>query len=202
MLGMKNGMLIWNLVLSAVAALLLFLYFSGNKKNRTVKSVATDTTKMEAQTRIAYIDMDSVQENYKYAKDFLDKIKKMEFDNNLEMEKLGDDYQKKLNAYAQQDQAAGLPQLSDAHQQELMAIQKRITDRKQTLEQDYIKYVNQNELKLRNNIKDFLKEFNKNRKYSYIMSYEDRMFYYVDTVYNITTEVILGLNEEYKTKKP
>jgi outer membrane protein len=82
-----------------------------------------------------------------------------------------------------------------------MAIQKRIEERKQALEQDYIKYVNQNELKLRNNIKEFLKEFNRNRRYSYIMSYEDRMFYYVDTLYNITTEVIRGLNQKYKITK-
>ncbi len=199
---MKNGMLIWNLVLTAAAAVLLFLYFGGNKKSNVVKTVTSDSGKLETQTRIAYIDMDSVQENYTYAKDFLDKIKKMESDNNLEMEKLGDSYQKKLNAYAQQDQAAGLSQLSEVHQQELMAIQKNVTDRKQNIEQEYIKYVNQNELKLRNNIKDFLKVYNKDRKYSYIMSYEDRMFYYVDTLYNITTEVIKGLNEEYKIKKP
>ena len=199
---MKNGMLIWNLVLTAAAAVLLFLYFGGNKKSNVVKTVTSDSGKLETQTRIAYIDMDSVQENYTYAKDFLDKIKKMESDNNLEMEKLGDGYQKKLNAYAQQDQAAGLSQLSEVHQQELMAIQKNVTDRKQNIEQEYIKYVNQNELKLRNNIKDFLKVYNKDRKYSYIMSYEDRMFYYVDTLYNITTEVIKGLNEEYKIKKP
>lgn len=195
-------MLIWNLVLTAAAAVLLFLYFGGNKKSNVVKTVTSDSGKLETQTRIAYIDMDSVQENYTYAKDFLDKIKKMESDNNLEMEKLGDSYQKKLNAYAQQDQAAGLSQLSEVHQQELMAIQKNVTDRKQNIEQEYIKYVNQNELKLRNNIKDFLKVYNKDRKYSYIMSYEDRMFYYVDTLYNITTEVIKGLNEEYKIKKP
>lgn len=199
---MKNGMLIWNIVLSAIAALLLFLYFGGNKKSTVTKTSSSDTSRTENPTRIAYIDMDSVQENYKYAKDFLDEIKRVENANNLELEKLGEDLKKKWSGYAQQDQAAGLPQLTDAHQQELMAIQKRIDDRKQVLEQDYIKYVNQNELKLRNNIKDFLKEFNSDRKYSYIMSYEDRMFYYVDTVYNITTEVIRGLNERYKTKKP
>jgi len=199
---MKNGMLIWNIGLTAVAGILLFLYFDGNKKSGSVKTVRSDTARTENPTRIAYIDMDSVQENYKYAKDFLSEIKRLENANNLELEKLGEDLKKKWNGYAQQDQAAGLPQLSDVHQQELMAIQKRIEDRKQALEQDYIKYVNQNELKLRNNIKDFLKEFNSDRKYSYIMSYEDRMFYYVDTIYNITTEVIHGLNEKYKTKKP
>ena len=198
---MKNGMLIWNIVLTAVAGLLLVLHFS-NKKTVPVKTTRTDTARMESPTRIAYIDMDSVQENYKYAKDFLSEIKRLENANNLELEKLGEDLKKKWNAYAQQDQAAGLSQLSDVHQQELMAIQKRVDDRKQVLEQEYIKYVNQNELKLRNNIKDYLKEFNSDRKYSYIMSYEDRMFYYVDTLYNITTEVIRGLNEVYKTKKP
>jgi len=194
--------LIWNIVLSAVVGLLLYLYFGGNKKNAEPKTVSSDTSITEHPTRIAYIDMDSVQENYKYAKDFLDEIKRVENANNMELEKLGEDLKKKWSTYAQQDQAAGLSQLSDAHQQELMAIQKRVDDRKQALEQEYIKYVNQNELKLRNNIKDFLKEFNSDRKYSYIMSYEDRMFYYVDTVYNITTEVIHGLNERYKTKKP
>jgi outer membrane protein len=200
--GMKNGMLIWNIGLTAVAGLLLFLYFDGNKKDITVKTAGSDTARGENPTRIAYIDMDSVQENYRYAKDFLSEIKRLENANNLELEKLGEDLKKKWNAYAQQDQAAGLSQLSDVHQQELMAIQKRVDDRKQVLEQDYIKYVNQNELKLRNNIKDFLKEFNSDRKYSYIMSYEDRMFYYVDTLYNITTEVIKGLNDKYTTKKP
>ena len=200
---MKNGMLIWNIVLTAVAGLLLFLHFS-NKKAGTVKPTRndSDTARMENPTRIAYIDMDSVQENYKYAKDFLSEIKRLENANNLELEKLGEDLKKKWNAYVEQDKAAGLPQLSDIHQQELMAIQKRVEDRKQALEQEYIKYVNQNELMLRNNIKDYLKEFNSDRKYSYIMSYEDRMFYYVDTLYNITTEVIRGLNEVYKTKKP
>jgi outer membrane protein len=200
--GMKNGMLIWNIGLTAVAGILLFLHFNGNKKASTVKTISSDTARTENPTRIAYIDMDSVQENYKYAKDFLSEIKRLENANNLELEKLGEDLKKKWNTYAQQDQAAGLSQLSDVHQQELMAIQKRVDDRKQALEQDYIKYVNQNELKLRNNIKDFLKEFNSDRKYSYIMSYEDRMFYYVDTLYNITTEVIKGLNDKYSTKKP
>jgi outer membrane protein len=196
---MKNGMLIWNIGLTAVAGILLFLYFSENKKPDVQKLSANDTLKADLPTRIAYIDMDSVQENYKYAKEFLDQIKKKEQDNSLEMEKHGADYNKKLNSYAQQDQALG--QLSETHQQELMEMQKRITDRKQTIEQDYVKFVNQGEINLRKKIKDFLNVYNKNKKYSYIMSYEDRMFYYVDTLYNITSDVIKGLNEQFKAKK-
>jgi outer membrane protein len=69
------------------------------------------------------------------------------------------------------------------------------------LDQDYVKKVNQLELNLRNKIKDFLKEYNSDRKYAYIMSLEDRMFFYVDTIYDISVDVIKGLNERHKSKK-
>ena len=41
--GMKNGMLIWNIGLTAVAGILLFLYFDGNKKSGIPKKVFFDT---------------------------------------------------------------------------------------------------------------------------------------------------------------
>ena len=50
-------------------------------------------------------------------------------------------------------------------------------------------------------IENFLKEYNKTKNYSYIVSYEQGLFYYKDTAYNITSDVIRGLNEMYKSKK-
>jgi outer membrane protein len=198
---MKNGMLIWNIALTILVAALLFLYFGKNKKTGEIKSSVSDTTISQNSTKIAYINMDSVQENYAYAKEILDDIRKQEQDNSLLLEKLSDDYNKKLQAYSQQDQTAGLQQLSEAHQLDLMESQKKINDRKQSLEQEYVKKVDQSERNLRNKIKDYLKEYNKDKKYAYIMSLEDRMFYYVDTVYDITKEVIQGLNAQHKNKK-
>jgi len=194
-------MLIWNIALTILVAALLFLYFGKNKKTGEIKSSVSDTTISQNSTKIAYINMDSVQENYAYAKEILDDIRKQEQDNSLLLEKLSDDYNKKLQAYSQQDQTAGLQQLSEAHQLDLMESQKKINDRKQSLEQEYVKKVDQSERNLRNKIKDYLKEYNKDKKYAYIMSLEDRMFYYVDTVYDITKEVIQGLNAQHKNKK-
>lgn len=199
---MKNGMLIWNIILTALAGILFFLYFGKNKKTDPVSPSVEDTVHFQNSTRIAYINMDSVQENYMYAKEVLDEIRRQEQDNTLLMEKLSDDYNKKLQTYSQQDQSAGLSQLSEAHQLDLMETQKKLNDRKQSIEQEYVKKVNQSELNLRNKIKDFLKEYNKEKKYAYIMSLEDRMFYYVDTVYDITKEVIQGLNAQHKKKQP
>ena len=195
---MKNGMLVWNVALTVLVGALLFLYFGKNKKSTELNSSVTDTLHFQNSTKIAYINMDSVQENYAYAKEILDEIRKQEQENSLLMEKLSDDYSKKLQAYSQQDQTAGLSQLSEAHQLDLMESQKKINDRKQTLEQEYVKKVDQSERNLRNKIKDYLKEYNKDKKYAYIMSLEDRMFYYVDTVYDVTREVIRGLNAQHK----
>ena len=194
-------MLIWNIALTVLVAALLFLYLGKDKKTGEIKSSVSDTTISQNSTKIAYINMDSVQENYAYAKEILDDIRKQEQDNSLLLEKLSDDYNKKLQAYSQQDQTAGLQQLSEAHQLDLMESQKKINDRKQSLEQEYVKKVDQSERNLRNKIKDYLKEYNKDKKYAYIMSLEDRMFYYVDTVYDITKEVIQGLNTQHKNKK-
>ena len=57
----------------------------------------------------------------------------------------------------------------------------------------------QNEIKTK--IENFLKDYNKTRNYSYIISYEQGLFYYRDTAYNITTDVVKGLNDFYKDPK-
>lgn len=198
---MKNGMLIWNVLLTAVAGILLFLYFGNNKKDNTTKTIPADTLSKASSTRIAYINMDSVEENYLYAREILDEVRRTEQDNNFKLQKMSDDYSKKLQGYVQQDQSAGLTQLSDAHQLDLRETEKKINDQKQLLEQEYVKKVQQLELNLRNKIKTYLKEYNSDRRYAYIMSLEDRVFYYVDTVYDVTSDVIKGLNLQHKSKK-
>ncbi len=55
---------------------------------------------------------------------------------------------------------------------------------------------------VRNKIENYLKEFNKEKGYAFIMSYEPGfMLYYRDSTYDITNDVINGLNEEYKKVK-
>jgi outer membrane protein len=199
---MKNGMIIWNIILTVLAGVLLFLFLGKSKKTETTKFPRVEGQEQPVQpTRIAYINMDSVQENYAFAKEILDDIRKIEQDNNFRLEKLSDDYNKKLQSYMQQDQQAGLQQLSEAHQQDLMESQKRIADQKQSLEQEYVKKVGQLEQALRDKIKEYLKDYNKDKKYAYIMSLEERMFYYVDTVYDVTADVVKGLNEKHQLTK-
>lgn len=53
---------------------------------------------------------------------------------------------------------------------------------------------------LKTRINEFLKEYNKKKGYSYIFSYSSSLnvLFYKDSAYNITDEVVAGLNEAYK----
>ena len=53
---------------------------------------------------------------------------------------------------------------------------------------------------IKNKIEEYLKEFNKDKGYSYIISYEPELMFYKDTIYNITDQLIQGLNAAYKKK--
>ena len=54
---------------------------------------------------------------------------------------------------------------------------------------------------LRKKVEDYLKEYNKEKGYAFILSYEPGfMLYYKDTLYDVTSDVIAGLNEKYKRK--
>ena len=54
---------------------------------------------------------------------------------------------------------------------------------------------------VKNTIEAFLKEYNKGKNFSYILASSADIMYLKDTAYNITKDLIEGLNNEYKKKK-
>ena len=77
----------------------------------------------------------------------------------------------------------------------------QMKSRKQALDSDYSDFVMRRQNEIKSKIETFLKEYNRTKDYSYIVSYEQGLFYYKDTAYNITADVVKGLNELYKTKR-
>jgi outer membrane protein len=89
----------------------------------------------------------------------------------------------------------------EAAQQDLKILSDKLKGQKQELDQEYQDFVMRRNLTVKKKIEDFLAEYNKTKNYSYIVSYEQGLFYYKDTAYNITNDLIKGLNELYKDKK-
>jgi outer membrane protein len=195
---MKNGLLIWNVVLSLVAGLLLFLQFSPKKHNRgTFKNSGKDSIPNH-HFRIAYFEMDSVEANFNAVKDVKAEINAKETEYNNSLNQLDQAYKNKFNELSKENMT---PEQADAAQNTLRQYGEGLKIQKQELDQKYQDFVMRKNLEIKKKIEDFIKEFNKTQNYSFIVTDDTGLFYYKDSVYNITSEVVKGLNENYKSQK-
>ncbi|HMH33047.1 MAG TPA: OmpH family outer membrane protein, partial [Puia sp.] len=103
------------------------------------------------------------------------------------------EWQKKGNTMSQAE--------SEQVQREYAGMQQNYQARKQTLQEELFKQNEDLKSGIKRKIETYLKEYNKQKNYSFIFAYESNSFiYYQDTAYNITQDLINGLNAEYKKK--
>jgi len=202
---MKNGLLILNVILAIAVAYLLYSHFNSKKSNAASvneKNPVKDTLYDSPPFSIAYFEMDSIEANFDMVKDVKAELSKKEESINIELDKMDKSYREKVNNYQQKARAQSMTQVqSEMATQDLMNAQDEIKNRKQSLDQDYNDFMVRRMKDVKNKIEEFLKEYNKTRNYSYIVSYEQGLFYYKDTLYNITADVVKGLNAMYGSKK-
>ncbi|MBC7873196.1 MAG: OmpH family outer membrane protein [Ferruginibacter sp.] len=200
---MKNGMVIWNVILSLVAGVLLVLQLGSKKSTPSaVKKSVNDSTVSKDQFRIAYFEMDSVAANFDMVKELKSELISREEAINTEMNNRSKALQQKYNYYQNLDQAGSLTDVQkEAAGKEMQGLDEGMKTRKQQLDQDYNSYMMSKQNEIKSKIENFLKDYNKTKDYSYIVSYEQGLFYYRDTAYNITADVVKGLNEFYKQPK-
>lgn len=200
---MKNGLLVWNVVLTVIAGYLLFTHFGGKSRTTaSTKNNGKDSASVASAFRIAYFDMDSVENNFVMVKDVKAEITKKDEEYNNSLSQLEYTYQKKLQEYRTKEKDGTLTQ-ADVERApiELRQLEESLKGKKQELDQQYQDFVMRRNLNVKKKIEDFLAEYNKEKDFSYIVAYEQGLFYYKDTAYNITNDLIRGLNEAYKTKK-
>jgi outer membrane protein len=200
---MKNGLLVWNIVLTVVAGYLLFAHF--NKKSTASKNsinFTKDSLSIHKPFRIAYFEMDSVQNNTALVKEVQAEIEKKEKEFSTQLSQLEYSYQNKIQEYQQKEKSGTMTQSDyEKAQADVRQLETRIKGRKQEMDQQYQEFMMRSQLNLKKTIEDFIAEYNKAKQYSYIVAYEQGLFYYKDTIYNITDDVVKGLNDQYKSKK-
>jgi outer membrane protein len=118
-----------------------------------------------------------------------------------QMDALQNSYQRRLKEL--QDKGPTMTQSEgEAAQREVAQMQQKFQQRQMSMEQDLKKHQVDLMNDVRNKIENYLKEYNKEKGYAFILSYEPGfMLYYRDSVYDITNDVIEGLNEQYKTER-
>jgi outer membrane protein len=179
------------------------MYFS-SKKNTSAHSInnTADSVKHKNQFRIAYFEMDSVEANFEMVKLVMAELNAKEQEITNEMDRLGKEIQQKYNYYQNLASGGNLSQQqSETASQEMKMLDEKMRNRKQQLDQSYYDLKNKRQNEIKTKIEAFLKEYNKDQRYSYIISYEQGLFYYKDTTYNITADLVKGLNALYKAEK-
>ena len=199
---MNKGLLALNIILLVAVGVLFFLFFNQKEKNagdRIIPSGA-DTAAQWQHTPVAYFDMDSVEAHFTEFKKMQAEVVKREAginDTINQMKAAFQSYYTKLQA-----QGARLsPEQRDSLGNELAQMDLQIKNRAAELNQNYQSYYMSKQQEIVTLIKNYCKEFNKSGKYSYIIAREPGLFYYTDTAYNITSELLKGLNAFYSKKK-
>lgn len=198
---MKNVSLILNVVLLVAVGVLFYLHFSGKEttKPKVASTKQTAATEANGDFRIAYFEMDSVNNNFVLIKDVKSELSREEEKINSELTRLQKTYNDRITYY--QGQAQNMSQVeSEKANREILQLQDKIRSTKQNMEQKYQDLYMRKMQDVKSKVEDYLKEYNKERGYSYILAYEPGFIFYRDSALNITTDLISGLNTKYKKK--
>ena len=160
-----------SVAIAAVAALSLA---SCNKSQPQVE--AKSESKAPAELKIAYVEVDSIMTQYTFAKEYA-----------ALLEKKGQNIQATIAQKGQQLQAAA------ANFQQKIQQNAYTREQAEAIQNKYTKA-------LHDSIANYLAQYNKDKKYSIIFSKSGDNLLYADKAYDITREVITGLNKAYKGK--
>ncbi|MCD0490293.1 OmpH family outer membrane protein [Pedobacter sp. MC2016-14] len=173
-----------------------------NKEQTTTASKPADAAAVSAKDQIVYVNSDSLLTKYEYFKDLkvkLDGKAKVAQDDMAAKQQA---FQREVAQYQQQqntlpaDQRAATEQRLARKQQELQSYQQNAGSAlqgEQATEQE----------KLYNKVADYLKVYAKSKGFKMVLTYSkgNSAILFADESLDITSEVIKGLNDAYKSDK-
>ena len=194
---MKNISLVINAVLALAVAILFYLHFSSKKT--AVSASSSNVAVASGNFKIGYFEMDSIENHYEYFKEVRNSLRGKEQDNGRQLADMKNTFAAKYQEL--QKSAQGMSQAElNGKQQELMQMEKTFQNKEQMLNQDLQNESFKRLQEVKKKIEDYLKEYNKDKGFSYIMTNAPDLVYLKDTAYNITNDLITGLNSQYKKK--
>lgn len=188
-----NGLLV-------MATVLMFAQCSGNNNAATSAVAPAGGAAGSFNMKIAYVEIDSLLTKYNFWNDLnevmIQKEENIRTTLNEKAKKLDADakeFQRKYenNGFASPERAQQEYQRIQKQQQDLQVLQQKLSDELASENQ-------KNSLQLRDSINSFLKIYNQTKGYDLIISNTgfDNLLY-ANPAYNITQEIIDGLNARY-----
>lgn len=198
---MNRILLTLNVVLLVGLGVLYYLFFS--YQNQDKHEIQQANAASANRFKIAYFELDSLQEHYAYFKDMRDYLNGEEKRMTNQLNSMRDKYVNKLKEYNQKGPTMNQTEQS-SYEQQLMTLKNDYDRRQQELGQDMNNLYMQKMQDVKLKIQASLKNYCKDSGYSYVFaSSNEDYLYYKDTLRDITPGIVKLLNEEYKpAKKP
>ena len=190
---MKSINWVVNGVLAIAVIILYVLHF--NNTDTPIKSTAVNG----AGTKVAYFEIDSIQNSYSFFKEVKSALQVKDMDKAKQLTALKNAFSIKYQELQKNGRYLSQAEIG-SRQQELAQLEKNYTNKEQQLSQELQEESFRKLQEVKKKIELFLEKYNKDKSFSYIFSSNPDLMYYKDTAYDITSDIIKGLNAEYKPK--
>ncbi len=182
----------------ALAACTMVACNNQSSKMDDQPSAENDST-MNSDLKIAYVEVDSLMTQFEFAKEKSKELEKKSLNarNTLnqkgnQLQAAANNFQQKLqnNAFTSREQAEGVQAALQRQQNDLAALQARLENELASEQQKFLEA-------LQDSLNNFLEIYNKDKKYDFIIN--KSAILYAGPRFDITQEVINGLNKRYKS---
>ncbi|MBQ8051457.1 MAG: OmpH family outer membrane protein [Bacteroidaceae bacterium] len=185
-----------------MALCLAMIGMTSCSKKAQESEVVAEEPQEETGLKIAYVEIDTLMSQYQFCKDYTE-LANIEGENiqrtltgkQRTLEQHAANMQKKYesNGFTSQEELTRAQQSLQAEQQSLQELSERLYA---SFQEEQNKY---NE-EMRDSIQSFLKQYNKQKKYDMILAKAGDNMLLANPKFDITNEVLKGLNKRYKIK--
>jgi outer membrane protein len=199
----KNLSLILNIVLAIAVIILYVLHFSSKPAPGAAGSFdAAPTSLFTADgLTIAYINSDSLLQNYEFFKDMEKKMEERQQKLNREYQNRAQGLQNEIENFQRTANNMTMSQ-ARAIEEDLRRKQQNLMVYQESLAQELMQEENKINTELYDKLSDYLKDYGKNKGLQLVLTYQKGSgVLYANDSMNITQDVIKGLNDAYLVEK-
>ena len=188
--------------LSALAIMVAFTQCDGNKAANTTSDNSTPAGSV-SDLKIAYVEIDSLLNNYNLCKDLNEAMIKKQENVEVTLKEKMKSLDNEMRDFERKFQNQVItPERAQQEQNRLIKKRQDLEALHQRLMGELQQESDKNNIQLRDSINAYLKEYNKTKGYNLIINNAGfNNLLYADPALNITQEVIDGLNKRYTPAK-
>ena len=188
-------------IFAVMAMATMVAFTSCNNATTNVDGGSASDSANTTGMKIAYVEVDSLMTQYKFCQEYAIELEKKSTNARNALNTKGQQLQKNLAKFQEKLQNNGFTSREEAERQQanlqrqdqdLQELQQRLAAE---LESETVKYNNA----LRDSLQSFLKAYNADKKYDIILSKAGDNILFANKQYDITADVINGLNKVYKS---